>query len=91
MSSVTPSRIARDPTARWRRCIDGVVVMAGDADEPMFLSAPGDAIWRLLEEPRTVDELIDELATEFAGDRASIADDVAAFVVDLRRAGLIRR
>ena len=85
-----PSRVARDPAARWRRCVDGVVVMAGDADEPVFLKAPGDAIWQLLQEPRTIDELVDELAAEFAGDRASIADDVAAFVADLRRTGLVR-
>ena len=85
-----PRRIAGDPAARWRRCLDGVVVMAGDADEPVLLKAPGDAIWQLLQEPRTVEELIDELATEFAGDRASIADDVAAFVADLQRAGLVR-
>ena len=38
---VTSSRIARDPTARWRRCVDGVVVMGGDADEPLFLCRAG--------------------------------------------------
>jgi hypothetical protein len=88
---VTTRPVSRDPAVRWRRCLDGVVVMGRDAHEPLFLTAPGDAIWGLLAQPRTVDELVGELAAEFTGDRSAIAGDVAAFVADLARAGLVDR
>jgi hypothetical protein len=65
--------------------------MAAAAAEPIFLEAPGDAIWRLLETPRTVPELADELRQHFVGDPTSIARDVEAFVAQLAVAGLVER
>ncbi len=91
VGAVTGDRLVRHPHARWRQCVDGVVVMAAEAPEPVFLASPGDAIWMLLEQPRTVDELVDALAPEFDGDRTAIAADVAAFTADLERAGLLQR
>ena len=81
----------RHPAARWRRCVDGIVAMAPDAREPVFLPAPGDAIWILLATPRTIDELVDELAAKYEAGQAIIADDVVAFVAELDRIGLVRR
>jgi Coenzyme PQQ synthesis protein D (PqqD) len=57
----------------------------------VFLPAPGDAIWILLATPRTIDELVEELAARYHEGRATIADDVAAFVAQLDRNGLVRR
>lgn len=87
---MTSTRLRRDPATRWRQCADGVLVMAPDALEPMFLPAPGDSIWRLLVAPRTVDELVAELLPQFDGDRALMGADVAAFVADLEHLGLVR-
>ena len=83
--------VVRHPAARWRRCVDGIVVMAPDAREPVFLPAPGDAIWILLATPRTVDELVDELSAQYEEGRAIIAHDVAAFLAQLDRTGLVGR
>jgi hypothetical protein len=88
---VTGERLRRDPAVRWRSCVDGVVVMAPAAAEPLFLSSPGDEIWRLLATPRTIDDLVDALAASFDGERGAIAGDVASFVADLERAGLVGR
>jgi hypothetical protein len=88
---VTNFRVARHPASRWRYCHGGVVVMAAAAAEPIFLEAPGDVIWRLLETPRTVREMADELRRQFAGDPATIARDLEAFVAELAVAGLVEQ
>ena len=88
---MTNDRITRDPAARWRYCVGGVVVMAAGAAEPIFLAAPGDVIWRLLETPGTVPELVDELRSQFAGDPGTIDGDVEAFLAQLAAAGLVER
>ena len=88
---MTNDRVTRDPAARWRFCEGGVVVMAAGAAEPIFLAAPGDVIWRLLETSGTVAELVDELRRQFAGDPGTIDGDVEAFLAQLAGAGLVER
>ena len=65
--------------------------MAAGAAEPIFLPAPGDVIWRLLETSGTVAELVDELRRQFAGDSGPIDRDVEAFLAQLVAAGLVER
>lgn len=88
---MTSAPVVRHPAARWRRCVDGVVVMAPDASEPVFLASPGDTIWQLIDTPMAIEYLIDELATRFDGGRDAIGEDVASFVKELERAGLVQR
>ena len=57
----------------------------------MFLAAPGDAIWRLLETPRTLPELADELQRQFAGDLPPSSATSKRFVAELAVAGLVER
>ena len=49
----------------------------------------GLRIWELLEPPRSLSDLADLLAAEFAGDRDVIVEDARAFVLRLRECGLV--
>lgn len=53
------------------------------------LEAVAQRIWDLLEEPATVDALVDALVAEYDVPRAQCAADVATFLTDLEGNGLI--
>jgi hypothetical protein len=50
-------RYVRDPHVLWRPTLDAVLVLPPNADTAELVTAPGPALWSLLLEPRTVDEL----------------------------------
>lgn len=78
--SAAPTRWRRRADVSWRESIDGVVVQAPSAADPSVLAGTAAAVWRLLAEPVTVDDLVDTLAEVYGGDRAVIARDVEALV-----------
>jgi hypothetical protein len=41
-----------------RRLLDGVIVLAPGRDEPVRVSAPGEVLWLLLDEPCAVGDLV---------------------------------
>ena len=54
---MTAHRFVRDPHVLWRRTLDAVLVLPPNADAAELVTDPGPALWSLLLEPRTVDEL----------------------------------
>ncbi len=50
-------RYVRDPHVLWRRTLDAVLVLPPDAETAELVTDAGPALWSLLLEPRTVDEL----------------------------------
>lgn len=70
--------------------VDRTVVMMSLAQGMYFgLEGTGPRIWALLERPRTVADLCDELGREFEVDPDECLRDVTAFVEELRRAQLV--
>lgn len=72
--------IARSERALWRQMFDGVLVLGPLADRPLHISAPGHAIWQLLETPTTIRQIAEELAAAFGEQADTIAADVAEVV-----------
>ena len=61
------------------------------ADPPIILEGPSAVIWRLLEEPCDVTELIGRLQERYAGTPEEIAAGTRAFLADLAGRGLVIR
>ena len=87
---------------RWRRTPGTTQTDAGDRvvavdltsedPRPQVLEGVAAVIWRLLEEPRTVDEVVSELLDTYADAEADqVRADVDAFLEQLAAAGLAGR
>lgn len=73
----------------WRRSIDAVVLMPAGAKDPAALPGTAAAVWDLLAEPATLDELVSALADAYAVDPAAITGDVVALLERLEALGAI--
>lgn len=82
--------VQRNPSVLWRRCLDGVLILVENDAAPTLLGPPGDVIWDHLEDPTLVDDLVDALAAQFAGDRDQIKADVIAYLGQLAAQGATR-
>lgn len=71
--------------------VDRTVVMMS-VDQGMYfgLEGTGPRIWALLEQPRSVQQLCDELMKEFDIDAEACRIEVCNFLEELRRAQLVR-
>ena len=65
------------------------MVQPAAADDPSVLPGTAAAVWSLLAEPATLDELVDALAEVYGGDRAVIARDVDDLLDRLRALAVI--
>ncbi len=54
------------------------------------LNATGSHIWRLIDEPRSLRDLLDRLVQRFDVDRARCREDLVALLNDLADKGLVR-
>jgi hypothetical protein len=64
-------------------------LLVGSETSTVVLGGTAPAIWARLDQARTLDELVQGLSTEFAGDRAVIARDVKTALDELLRAGVV--
>jgi hypothetical protein len=67
-----------------------VVMMSLDQGMYFGLEGTGPRIWALLERPRTVQQLCDELMAAFEVDPDVCFREVCAFLEEMRRAQLVR-
>ena len=67
----------------------GLLVWADTMSEPVMLPAPGDAIWELLATPRSMPELVADLAERFDTPPVVIEQDLRPFLAELARHGLL--
>lgn len=68
---------------------DEIVVMSLASGDFYSLTGTGKAIWELLDGTRTREALLAELAIAFGQPGQDLADDVDAFLAQLRAAGLL--
>jgi hypothetical protein len=86
---VNTERFLRSPAVPHRIVGTDVIVAPPDEPDVLLLSGTGSAVWLLLEEPRTVDELVGELAEQFAASPSEIRQAVAGFVEQLSSRGVV--
>ncbi len=75
----------RVTAARWRRCLDGVLVLSPSDERAILLRPPGDVIWQLLASPRTSEELVEQLVIRYDADAAVIETELMVFLDELTR------
>ena len=78
--SDSDERWHRNPAALWRRSLDGVVVLAPGADEPIVLRGGGPAVWERLAEPITLGELVEDIAGTHGADEDEVERDVRSLL-----------
>lgn len=66
-----------------------IVVMRLDTGDFFSLAGTAAAVWRLIDGSRDEQALVEALAGEYEGDRATIAADVDALIVQLKELCLI--
>ena len=80
---MTRHRLRRRPDVLWRRSLDAVVLLPSGADDVVTLAGTGPALWELLAEWRTVDDLVATLAAAFGAPEGQVATDLAPLLEEL--------
>lgn len=90
MTEIQPTNIvSRDPGLLFSAVDCEIVVFQINQGAYFSLDEIGADIWRRIESPVTVATLCDDLAIEYAADRAIIEQDVLALLADMAAAELI--
>lgn len=74
---------------RYQQVLDEGIVLRQKAGEVLVLNEVGARVLTLLDKGLAVPEILERLAAEFDADAECLAADVAAFLVELRSAGVI--
>ena len=82
-------RVRRRPDVLWRRSLDAVVLLPLRGDDVLTLAGTGPAVWELLAEWRTVENLVEVLATTFDAPGERVEADLAPLLGDLRASGVL--
>jgi hypothetical protein len=86
---VTVARIRRRPDVLWRRSLDAVVLLPVRGDDVLTLAGSGPAVWELLAEWRTVENLVEVLAAAYGASGELVAADLDPLLADLRASGVL--
>jgi hypothetical protein len=86
---MTEPAFVRSPDALSRSVAGEVLVTAPGREEVDRLSPSAVAVWSLLDEPRTLSAVVEQLMKTFQAPRATIAGDVEVLLGDLVRRGLV--
>ena len=83
------SRVAAAPDL-MASDLAGEMVLLNLADGVYYgLDAVGAHVWRLLDQPRTVRAVVDDVVAQYHVDRARCENDVLTFLEDLSSHGLV--
>ena len=85
-----PVSLERVPGTLFRALLDGLLILAPAAAEPLQFTSPGQMIWDLLAEPCTPDALAEELGEVFAAPIAVVRAGVDPVLRALLDVGAIR-
>jgi hypothetical protein len=75
----------------WRATIDGVLIRPLGASTLTKLAGTGRALWALLDEPASFDELCARLAADHDVEVEVVAADLAPVIDDLVAEGVLER
>lgn len=74
----------------WRDLDDEVVILNVLSNQYFGLSGAGSAMWRLLAESGSVEEIVAHLEEEFDAGAEQLRDDLEALIKDLEGKGLLK-
>jgi Coenzyme PQQ synthesis protein D (PqqD) len=86
---VRATRLRRVPHMLWRSVGAEVIIADPARTDFELLSGSGGTVWRALSEPRTLRELVDDLAEEHGVEPLTIEDDIHQLVGRLSARGLV--
>jgi hypothetical protein len=89
MRNLNEGVFRRSTTALFRRVGGEVILATPGREEFDSLSSTASTAWELLDTPKDLDTLVNQLALEYRMQPHSIVSDVAALVLDLLRRGWI--
>ena len=89
MRNLNEGVFRRSPKALFRRVGGDIILATPGRDDFDSLSSTASTAWELLDTPKGLDELVNELALEYRMQPPSIVSDVAALLLDLLRRGWI--
>jgi hypothetical protein len=82
--------IQRDPEIIGAEAGEDLVMVSIETGHYYGVSKIGKEIWRMIESPVTVSDLINDLMTTFAVDRACCEEQTLAFLEELLAEGLLQ-
>jgi len=80
------TEVRRAPGALWRELPESVLVLRAD-DSVVRLTGPGRALWLVLDQPATVEQLEQAFVDS---DRSAMVAGVRGYLTDLEHLGLVR-
>jgi hypothetical protein len=78
-----------NPELRSRVTPDGAMILDISADEVITLNGTAGYIWARLEEGKTVDQIIEDLATKTKHDPVVVGNDVREFINQIAAKNLV--
>jgi hypothetical protein len=88
-NGTTGRRIRRPPGVLWRRSLDAVVLLPPGAPDVITLAGTGPAVWQLLAEWRSEDELADVLTAAYGSTPDVVVRDLGPLLRALEAAGAL--
>lgn len=83
------TRIKRTNKALASEIDDEVVMFDADAGKYYGLNSVAAAVWNMLEEPASIEEICDQLTREYDVEKETCMDEVLGFLPELQKKGLI--
>lgn len=83
--------LKRSPTTAWKRLGSELLIVASDTNTLTVVNDTGARVWELIEQARTVDEIVAVIVDEFAVDEFAARADVERFLTSLERQRLVER
>lgn len=93
--NTTPVRLVRSSSIVSREVAGEMIVVpicrgVGDLDSVYTFNSVGKQLWRLLEQGRTAEELVQWVATQYEVSAEQAAADVQGYLAELQQVGLVR-
>lgn len=85
MRNLSEGIFQRSPNALFRRVGGDIILATAEREDFDSLSSTASAAWELLDKPKGLDQLVNELALGYDLQPHSIVSDVAALLLDLLR------
>jgi hypothetical protein len=82
-------RLRRRPDVLWRRSLDAVVLLPPDADDVVTVAGTGPAVWEMLADWRTKDDLVATLSAAFDASEAEVEADLEPLLAQLTALGAV--
>ncbi len=76
-------KVTRDENVAWRIIGDEAVLLSAEDSSVHSLDAVGTRIWELCDGEKTVNEIVDQVVSEFEVDRETAEKDVVEFITEL--------